>query len=372
MTESKNKKISERTRRSAEKGNPRAQTELGLWYEDVKKDPDEAFKWYKAAAEQGYAYAQYLLGFHYYSHSYGVDKSKREAAKWFRKAAEHEFSPAQFMLGEWYMYGFPPVKKNEKLAVRWYKKAAKQYNEEAAYCLSLYYGNPENPYKDSKKSFYWLDLAGHYGHVEAQKELAISYLEGWWNVEKSMTKAIEWLEKAAKQDDGWSQFYLGYYYYFGIGVKQDCSMALQWLTTAANNEQMEACHFLGHCYYKGLGVEKDDGKALDWFVKAHNLPKQELNHINVIYENEDVSLDEIKEKAKQGDSEAQCIIGYRCYASQKMDEAYKWLHLSAEQNYMSAQQYLGYCYYAGLGVNKNDSEALKWFDKATIQLLDLE
>jgi len=107
-------------------------------------------------------------------------------------------------------------------------------------------------------------------------------------------------------------------------------------------------------------------------VKAHNLPKQEYYHYWALVENEDVSLDEIKEKAKQGDSGAQCIIGLRCYTNQKMGEAYKWLCLSAEQDCMSAQQYLGYCYYAGLGVDKDNSEALKWFDKATIKLLDLE
>ena len=201
----------------------------------------------------------------------------------------------------------------------------------------------------------------------------MSYLYGE-NVEKSMTKAVEWFKKAALQNDDEAQYQLGCYYYFGDGVKQDYSKAVEWFIRAADNENVEACQFLGHCYYKGLGVRKNHRKALEWFVKAHNLPKQEYHHIGVLYENEDekVSLDEIKEKAKQGDSGAQCIIGLRCYTNQKMGEAYKWLCLSAEQDCMSAQQYLGYCYYAGLGVDKDNSEALKWFDKATIQLLELE
>lgn len=360
-----------RLMQQAEQGNPRAQVKLGLWYEEVMEDPDEASKWYKAAAEQGYALAQYLLGFYYYKQGYRVNNSMKEAGKWFRKAAEQEFSPAQERLGEWYMCGHPPVKKNEKLAVRWYKKAANHYNEEAAYSLALYYGDSENSDYDPKKYFYWLDLAAEYGHVEAQKSLAECYLYGW-DVEKSMTKAVEWYEKAALQNDKEAQYQLGCFYYFGYVVKQDYSMAVEWFIRAADNENVKGCQFLGHCYYKGLGVEKDYCKALEWFVKAHNLPKQEDYHITVLYDNEDVSLDEIKEKAKQGDSNAQCIIGLRYYADQKMAEAYKWLCLSAEQDYMSAQQYLGYCYYAGLGVDKDDSEALKWFDKATIKLLDLE
>ena len=59
MTESKKKKTSE-TLRLAEEGDPKAQVKLGMWYENT--DPYEASKWYKAAAEQGCAQAQYLLG----------------------------------------------------------------------------------------------------------------------------------------------------------------------------------------------------------------------------------------------------------------------------------------------------------------------
>ena len=40
----------------AEQGDPRAQVQLGMRYENT--DPYEASKWYKAAAEQGYAQGQ--------------------------------------------------------------------------------------------------------------------------------------------------------------------------------------------------------------------------------------------------------------------------------------------------------------------------
>ena len=53
----------------------------------VNQDYNEAAKWYRLAAEQGDANAQYVLGV-LYENGLGVEQSNTEAAKWYRKAAE--------------------------------------------------------------------------------------------------------------------------------------------------------------------------------------------------------------------------------------------------------------------------------------------
>ncbi len=53
----------------------------------VEKDDAEAVKWYRKAADQGYALAQYNLGV-MYANGRGVVKDDAEAVKWYRKAAE--------------------------------------------------------------------------------------------------------------------------------------------------------------------------------------------------------------------------------------------------------------------------------------------
>jgi uncharacterized protein len=53
----------------------------------VTKDEAEAVKWYRKAAEQGLAVAQYFLGVMYANGS-GVTKDETEAVKWHRKAAD--------------------------------------------------------------------------------------------------------------------------------------------------------------------------------------------------------------------------------------------------------------------------------------------
>ena len=52
----------------------------------VARDYAEAAKWYRKAAEQGHADAQYFLGSLYYN-GQGVAQDEAEAERWFRKAA---------------------------------------------------------------------------------------------------------------------------------------------------------------------------------------------------------------------------------------------------------------------------------------------
>jgi TPR repeat protein len=74
----------------AEAGDSAAQNELGnLYYNGqrgVTTNHEQAFNWYKKAAHQGLAKAQFNLATMYYEGE-GVSKNEEEAVKWFRKAA---------------------------------------------------------------------------------------------------------------------------------------------------------------------------------------------------------------------------------------------------------------------------------------------
>jgi len=60
-----------------------------------------------------------------YQYGRGVDKNISTAVEWFRKAAEQGYADAQFRLGLKYEEGCG-VDKNESTAVEWYRKAAEQ------------------------------------------------------------------------------------------------------------------------------------------------------------------------------------------------------------------------------------------------------
>jgi TPR repeat protein len=64
----------------------------------------EAAKWYKKAADQGFALAQYNLGVMYVK-GLGVRQNYKEAVKWFKKAADQGHASAQNNLGVMYVKG---------------------------------------------------------------------------------------------------------------------------------------------------------------------------------------------------------------------------------------------------------------------------
>ena len=87
----------------------------------------EGVKWYRKAAEQGVAEAQYNLGLAYY-YGEGAEEDHVEAVKWYRKAAEQGVVPAQFNLGVAYGRG-EGVDRDSVEAYAWINLAASTYED---------------------------------------------------------------------------------------------------------------------------------------------------------------------------------------------------------------------------------------------------
>ena len=116
---------------AAQKGDPKAQWELGYCYatggDGVAKDYKQSVRWYRKSAVQGYADGQWKMGVCYYV-GYGVRRDYKQAVYWHRKAAEQGHSFSQYSLGKCYEKG-TGVKKDIKQAVYWYRKAATRYEK---------------------------------------------------------------------------------------------------------------------------------------------------------------------------------------------------------------------------------------------------
>ncbi len=112
-------------RLAAEQGHAEAQYQMGEYY-SLKDNWVEANKWYQMAAEQGDPRAQYQLGFYNDEilEAYGAP-NYAEALKWYKKSAEQGYEYAQTALGRLFLNG-KGVPKDFDEAVRWYAKAAKQ------------------------------------------------------------------------------------------------------------------------------------------------------------------------------------------------------------------------------------------------------
>jgi TPR repeat protein len=82
---------------------PKEQSDMAdRYYKEA--DYIKAVEWYRKAAEQGYAHAQYRLGY-CYGKGMGVPKDLVKAVELIRKAADQEFDEAQYMLSHIYYHG---------------------------------------------------------------------------------------------------------------------------------------------------------------------------------------------------------------------------------------------------------------------------
>ena len=109
-------------RASAEAGDAEAQFILGGIYitgVGVPQDAAEAVAWYRRAAEQGHARAQYNGGM--YREGVGVPQDAAEAVAWYRRAAEQGDATAN-NLGGMYDQG-RGVPQDAAEAVAWYRRS---------------------------------------------------------------------------------------------------------------------------------------------------------------------------------------------------------------------------------------------------------
>ena len=96
---------------------------------EKEKDPAEAVKYLRKAADMGHAGGQAKLGVCYLE-GIGVEKNEKTAFELFRKSADQGNAEGETGLGLCYLQGFG-VEKNFDEAVKWFQKAAEQGDKTA-------------------------------------------------------------------------------------------------------------------------------------------------------------------------------------------------------------------------------------------------
>ena len=329
-------------RKAADQGFAEAQFNLGKMYSaglGVGRNKKEAENWYRKAADQGFADAQCSLG-------EMLDASRsckfsQEAVEWYRKAAEQGLADAQFNLGKMYASG-SGVSKNEKEAVHWFRKSAEQGFADAQFSFGMTLYNGRGGDQDHQEAAKWFRKAAEQGIAEAQNNLGAMYGEGL-GVGKDQKEAANWYRKAAEQGIAVAQFNLGAMYEQGVGVDKDEKEAVKWYRKSAEQGFADAQFNLGVMYEEGVGVGKDEKEAVKWYRKA----------------------------ADQGLAEAQCNLGVMyddgLGVGKDKKEAVNWYRKSAEQGVAQAQFNLAVMYENGLGVGKDKKEAVNWYRLAAKQ-----
>ncbi|HVH71682.1 MAG TPA: tetratricopeptide repeat protein [Candidatus Dormibacteraeota bacterium] len=106
--------------------------------------------------------AEFLLGTMYRSPAVSaIEENPAEAARWYRRAAQQGYAPAQNNLGILYDDGIGVPANNEQ-ARKWYRLAAEQGDGSAAANLAYNYASPHNAKLDLASAYFWALLALHY------------------------------------------------------------------------------------------------------------------------------------------------------------------------------------------------------------------
>jgi AcrR family transcriptional regulator len=156
---------------------PEAKVKLALAYvrgNGVRADPMMGAFWSGAAAQQGNAEAQYILGTLY---AKGIKPDAEQAFHWFSSAAVLGNPKAMHNLAIAFLNG-DGVAKDKASAVNWLVRAANLGYRDSAFDLGVLYERGEGVAQNSRTALSWYDNAAGMGDQEAAKRAALLRSDG--------------------------------------------------------------------------------------------------------------------------------------------------------------------------------------------------
>ena len=173
--------------------------------------------------------------------SYPLEE-RDEAAEQLEQLAEDGDAYAQYIIGTAYRDGgllIPDTAKAQKLLER----AAKQDLDVAQYALGKLYLSDDADVHDSAKGIYWLKRSADNGNDFAAYRLGKEYLSGK-NTIKDAETAVSYLRQAADNGNAYAQYLLGKLTLMGEGVPKDMDAAYEWFAAARDNGHAYAEFFM--------------------------------------------------------------------------------------------------------------------------------
>jgi tetratricopeptide (TPR) repeat protein len=189
-------------------------------------------------------------------------------------------------------------------------------------------------------------------------------------------EALPLVRNDARDGSPAGMFYLGYFYYAGLAVKQDFIKAREWLEKAATAGVPSAMTTLGLLYYKGQGVTQDYDQTRQWLKKAAAAgdarAKGLLGAMAFAGDGEQQDFLKARELFESaiaaGDNASMtplCLIYYEGRGIAKdYKQALHWCNQAAAAGSSAAMEILGYMYRDGNGVDRDSGQARQWFQKA--------
>ncbi len=235
------------------------------FYSQIPEGCSEETAQYFRLAVRGDAVAQCNLGFSFESGK-GVKRNYEEAFRWYRKSAEQGNTDGQHHLGRCYEKGMG-TKINKEEAVKWYRKSAERGNAAGQYYLGVCYERGKGVDINREEAFKWYRRSSEQGNGEAQNRLGDCYCYGW-GVAEDKEEAFKWYRRSAEQGNAAGQYHMGVCYESGIGIEINEKEAFKWYRKSAEQGNADAQYHLGICYENGIGVITNEEEAVKWYRES--------------------------------------------------------------------------------------------------------
>jgi len=406
-----NKSFSEQLLKEAEEGNTQSQADLGACYDmgsGIKRDIPEAVKWYKSAAANGNAKAQFRLAHIFSCSAEACSKPEcqkcpikidlKESLMWLTKAAEGGLLDAQLALGKYYAEYGP--NRNDEEAKKWLKLAAskgsdkgkellelvsspgrKSFSKEVLasaengssedqFSIAFCYLNGEGVKKDPLEAKKWfIKVAENNSYIEDTKAKAqrkLAEMLGDYSDMRNEEESIQWYRKAAESGDIYSQLKLAEILpRKNRSQKHEEDEVERWLIQAASRGSMEGLLQLAKYYLNQNDDRKD--QALEILLKAAGLGQGEAAYLIGTLHQEGKGVIKSHQEAirwfklarKNGYSKADSEIAEDIVNPPRPEYSENLLK-KARSGDSSSELDLGLAYYNGDGISPSPLEAEKW------------
>jgi len=208
--------------------------------------------------------------------------------------------------------------------------------------------------KDYRVAYYYLSKAAAKGHMKAREEIAIAQLFGD-HVSLNITGARETFEDLSiNKASSRAQFYLGFMYATGLGVKSNQAKSLAYFKFSALGNDSFGQMAMAYRYWSSINLEQNCEMALYFYSKVatHIAKRISTNRIgNLVHR---IRLDE-DEKSSTSSSN-QLLLD---------DDLVQYYQLLADRGDTQAQYGLGLLYYqGGRGIHIQYDKAMHYFKRA--------
>ena len=359
---------------AAEAGYAAAQWVAGMlyeWGEGIPSDPVRALEWYRKAVGQGFAPAMAALG-DIYQNGNGVPRDLQRAARLYLKSALAGYGGGMEKLGEAYRFG-KGVNRHIGKAIHWLQRAAdEQKMGWAAYLLGKIHDHGETGYRDHGKAATWYARAVALGNFHALSDLGKMHLAGDADAEP-VARAIAVARRYAERGDESAARELAAAYRKGYGVAKDPVQAVSWYLEAGERGDPSAALEVLDMREKGEANDADVRRALAVAMKAVEAGRRYIaNHLGSLYHwGEGVPKDEaralglyLREMAFGDTNAADNVIGlYREKKASSRDaaRALEVVRRAAERGNAYALGHLGNYYRDGFLVDADLDTAVRWY-----------